>query len=105
MRMASSSSANGITVAIGPKISSLAARSVFETGDRNVGGKPVTGTRRRRAADRHAPAVFEIGRDLGPMVGGDQRTHLRLIVEGVADLERQDRCLEQLHEAAERRPL
>ena len=37
-RIASSSSRNGITAATGPKISSRAARSSFETGQSTVGG-------------------------------------------------------------------
>ena len=42
-RMASSSSRNGITAATGPKISSRAARSSFETGQRTVGGNQKPG--------------------------------------------------------------
>ena len=36
--MASASPSNGMTQATGPKISSVAARSEFETGARTVGG-------------------------------------------------------------------
>src|SRR6267142_761155 len=43
IRIASASSANGITAATGPKISSRAARSFGETGDRTVGGNQKPG--------------------------------------------------------------
>ena len=68
---ASASPSNGITQATGPKISSVAARSEFETGASTVGGyqKPA-----RRAPVRGSPRGRRRARSRRPSAGGPRRS-------------------------------
>ena len=83
--IASASSRNGITHATGPKISSRTARSAGSTGASTVGGNQKPGPSGALAARGDGRAVGHVGADGLALPGGDQRAHLRRLVERVAD--------------------
>src|SRR5712692_11181247 len=91
----------------GHRAEDLLARGPVVVRDRAEHGRrePVARSRRGVPADRDRRVVVDERRDLLALLGGDQRPHLRLLVERVADPELVDRVREQLEEAIERASL
>ena len=95
-RIASASSANGITAATGPKTSSRAIRSSF-VASTSVHGNQKPGAVRRLAAKERL--ALDEGRDRLAVRRRDQRAHLGRVVLGIADLHAARRLDQQLDEA------
>ena len=90
-----------MTATTGPKISSLAALSSLETGAQNNGWVPEPGAVRRLAPDSHGRVFGDVGGDSLAVVGGDQRSHLRRLVERVLDAHPRDGRLHEREELVE----
>src|SRR5207247_6020024 len=67
--------------------------------------EPVAGPVGRRAAEGDRRIVVDVGGDLLALVGGDERPHMRRVVERVSNAQRHDLALERLEEGLDRRAL
>ena len=76
----------------GDRAEDLLARRAVVVGDRGEDGRrePVAGPVGGAAADRDRGVVGDVGGDRLALAGGDQRPHLGLLVERVADPQRLD---------------
>ena len=91
----------------GHRAEDLLARRPVGVRDRGQhrGREPVARSIRRRAADRDRRVIGHEGGDRLPLLGRDQRPHLRRLVERIAHPHRLNRPLERLQEAVDDRPL